>query len=51
MMAFTSPETWSAQTLAGTTVEQVVAHEFAHVVVNHLGGGMAPKWLNEGIAP
>lgn len=31
-------------------LHEVVAHEFAHVVVLNLSEGRAPKWLNEGVA-
>ena len=31
-------------------LQRVVAHEFVHVLVAHLGGPDVPAWLNEGLA-
>ncbi|HWI60401.1 MAG TPA: peptidase MA family metallohydrolase [Symbiobacteriaceae bacterium] len=48
ILVLTSPPTWSPET--GSTVEQIIAHEFTHVMVNRTGGPKVPKWLNEGMA-
>lgn len=35
---------------AEAALHEVVAHEFAHVIVLNMAQGRVPKWLNEGIA-
>lgn len=36
--------------LAGSSLREIIYHEYAHAVVHDIAGDRCPRWLNEGIA-